>query len=219
MAIRSINATANSIATPAPSNATGITARERKRLETRQRIFDAAMAEFREVGFQAAQIDRIVERAGVARGTFYFHFRTKEHVLLQEQSKQEADVLERLRAMGPPPDSVPEYLKRLLICMLGGREEDGELGREIMAMYIRSPVDIQLADQPLITEVLDYFSEAADRGAIRRDIPPEVLAVRFLGSFFHLAMGDVLDLEDEETLEQIDVAIDIYFNGLKFQEV
>ena len=34
-------------------------------------------------GFSNAQIDRIVERAGVARGTFYFHFPTKEHVLVE----------------------------------------------------------------------------------------------------------------------------------------
>ena len=212
MAIRSIDSAAN-----AEASAPAKTGRQRKRLETRQRIFDAAMAEFREVGFQAAQIDRIVERAGVARGTFYFHFRTKEHILIEGQSQQEAAVLERLRALGPPPDSVPEYLKRLLVCMFGGREGDVELGREIMAMYVRNPIDVQLANQSLITEVLDYFSDAADRGAIRRDIPPEVLAVRFLGSFFHLAMGAAMDLDDDEELERIEVAIDIYFNGLKFQ--
>jgi AcrR family transcriptional regulator len=42
-----------------------------------------ALREFREVGFAAAQIDRIARDAGVTRGTFYFHFAAKDDVLLE----------------------------------------------------------------------------------------------------------------------------------------
>jgi len=63
------------------------TRRERQRLETRGRLYEAALAEFRRVGFANAQIEAIVERAGVARGTFYFHFPTTEHVLLEFQHR------------------------------------------------------------------------------------------------------------------------------------
>jgi hypothetical protein len=68
----------------------------------------------------------------------------------------------------------------------------------------------------LIVEVLDYFIEAAERGAIRRDIAPEILAVRFLGSFFHLVMGNVLkDIESEEAQEILDGFCDIFMNGIQ----
>jgi AcrR family transcriptional regulator len=215
MAVRSIDSAVKLDVAAEPDKVSSVSGRERKRLETHQRIFDAAMQEFREVGFQAAQVDRIVERAGVARGTFYFHFPTKEHVLLESATHQEAELIVRLRGMGPAPQSVPEYLKRVLICMLGGQESDKELGREIMAMYVRKPVDVRPSEQPLITEVLDYFIDAADRGVIRRDIAPEVLAIRFLGSFFHLVMGSAnRNVEDSEVLDNIEVAIEIYFNGL-----
>ncbi len=64
------------------ASAGGMGRRERQRLETRARLYETALAEFKDVGFNDAQIDRIAEKAGVARGTFYFHFPTKEHVLL-----------------------------------------------------------------------------------------------------------------------------------------
>lgn len=42
------------------------------------RILEAALAEFSEKGFHSATIDSIAERAGIAKGTVYRHFKTKE---------------------------------------------------------------------------------------------------------------------------------------------
>jgi AcrR family transcriptional regulator len=55
--------------------------RQAQRLETRQRVYEAAIAEFKRSGMGDADIGAIIANAGVARGTFYFHFPTKEHVL------------------------------------------------------------------------------------------------------------------------------------------
>jgi AcrR family transcriptional regulator len=53
------------------------TARGRK---TWQKLLDAAEREFGERGFHEAAITRITESAGVAMGTFYVHFPSKEAV-------------------------------------------------------------------------------------------------------------------------------------------
>src|SRR5437016_9738185 len=70
--------------------------RTRQRLETRDRIFAAALAEFRRVGVAAAEIEDIVRAADVARGTFYLHFPTKDHVLMELLRRQQRDLGERL---------------------------------------------------------------------------------------------------------------------------
>src|SRR5215470_11560344 len=78
--------------------------RTRQRLETRDRIFEVALAEFRRVGVSAAEIERIVKAAGVARGTFYLHFPTKDHVLIELQRRRQSALAERLhpsRAVSP----------------------------------------------------------------------------------------------------------------------
>jgi len=48
---------------------------------TRQRLLDAAEAEFGETGFHQASISNITQRAGVAQGTFYIYFESKEDIL------------------------------------------------------------------------------------------------------------------------------------------
>ena len=52
-------------------------AREAKRLQTRERLMGAAIAEFKRSGIAAADVGAIVTAAGVAHGTFFFHFPTK----------------------------------------------------------------------------------------------------------------------------------------------
>ena len=63
--------------------------REAKRLETRQRVLDAAITEFKRAGMADADVGAIIRSAGVAHGTFYFHFPTKEHVLFELERQAE----------------------------------------------------------------------------------------------------------------------------------
>lgn len=47
---------------------------------TRQNILDAAVRIFREKGFQKARVSDIVSAAGLAQGTFYLYFKSKEEI-------------------------------------------------------------------------------------------------------------------------------------------
>src|SRR5690348_13269603 len=64
-------------------------ARDAQRLQTRERLLGAAIAEFKRSGMTDADVGAIVAAAGVAHGTFYFHFPTKEHVLFEVERREE----------------------------------------------------------------------------------------------------------------------------------
>lgn len=164
--------------------------RERQRAETRNRIFRAALAEFREVGFSRAQIEQIAAAAGVVRGTFYFHFPSKEHVLLELQERVQAVLLERLvplAAEGPP---IPEILAavaegvRSAEALVG----NGGLMRDMMSMYVRQPIAPEADETP--APVLDALAGAlegpARRGELRQDLGPVRAATLVLTSVFGL---------------------------------
>jgi AcrR family transcriptional regulator len=61
---------------------TGTDGRELKAkgLETRRRLLDAAERVFGEVGFYDASIVKLTEAAGVAQGTFYLYFASKQEI-------------------------------------------------------------------------------------------------------------------------------------------
>ena len=51
-----------------------------KRERTRQQLVSAAIDVFHDNGFQKTRISDIVARAGLAQGTFYLHFKSKEKI-------------------------------------------------------------------------------------------------------------------------------------------
>ena len=65
--------------TPVPGSA----ARRAGTMERREAILAAALDEFSARGFEAARLDDVARRAGVAKGTIYLYFRDKE-TLFQE---------------------------------------------------------------------------------------------------------------------------------------
>ena len=56
--------------------------RQRRAAVTRQRLYEAAMAEYGRVGLDQARVEDIVAAAGVSWGTFFHYFPAKEDVLL-----------------------------------------------------------------------------------------------------------------------------------------
>ena len=66
------------------------------------RIREGAAAEFREKGYDKVNIDQIMKRAGLTRGAFYAHYRSKSD-LFADVMRQEHPLLAMLRRR-PGPD-------------------------------------------------------------------------------------------------------------------
>ncbi len=68
---------------------------------TRAAIMDAAQALILEQGFAATSIDRVIDRAGVAKGAFFYHFPSKAdlaHALVERYARQDEALLVDLLA-------------------------------------------------------------------------------------------------------------------------
>src|SRR5687767_10545752 len=57
--------------------------RSRRWDATHQRIYDAAMALFADQGFERVNVGQIAAGAGVSVPTFYAHYASKEHIVMQ----------------------------------------------------------------------------------------------------------------------------------------
>jgi len=69
--------------------------------KTKQRILDAAQACVMERGFAATSVDDIQEAAGISRGTFFYHYPTKDalaRALIQRYADEDRALEDRLMA-------------------------------------------------------------------------------------------------------------------------
>lgn len=161
------------------------TAREQRATQTRTALFDCAIAEFKRVGFERASVARIAREAGVSRPSFYFHFPSKEHVLLEYQWGLECEIAGRLAAV---PDSLAEVLDVLVAALLDAQHAvgDPDLYREMLRIYATRPPHLPLDEQPFPTfvELVRRFERAHERGELRHGLEPQRSARLCLMSVF-----------------------------------
>jgi AcrR family transcriptional regulator len=168
--------------------------REVQRRETRQRVYTAAVTEFRQVGMAAADVSVIAREAGVARGTFYFHFPTKEHVLAELERHEEARLAAQLEKFLARPHDLPGALNEVVRLMAQMERRVGKtLFREMLALHFSPnrpevlPGTEQWADYPMVALVVRAIGLARDRG----ETYPEADALR-TAQFFMLGLYAVL---------------------------
>lgn len=187
---RSIDSGANPTSTGQGEKRAGTgDARARKRSETRERLFETALREFREVGVAAAQIDRIAKTAGVARGTFYFHFATKDDVLVELARRINARVARRVAILADSKPSLRDLLVRVTDAIMDEHSRVGEadLLGDMLSLYVRRPHDVQDPSHNVPTlsgELARYLTEAANRGELHSGLAPDQIALVFMSSLF-----------------------------------
>lgn len=173
---------------PATSPATG--AREARRLETRARLFDAALSEISRRGLAVADVSAIAAASGVVRGTFYFHFPTKEHVLIEAERNEETRIVSEL---GAAKGDLTSVLSQLVHHVLSAERRLGEVVfRDMLGLHFSSarPAEDELAEHPLAQFLVDVIGRAQAAGEVSADADASELGIFFLtGLFALLATG------------------------------
>jgi len=172
--------------------------RERQREDTRQRIYDAAMEIFRRDGFEAARVDDVAKAAGVSHGTFYFHFATKDEVLIQCLRASELRVVAAVEQVPEGAGLVPALE---VACAMIARdwEVDPQIFRdvglvalrylfkgEVVAITAAGVEPAQGASPKSLTSaaLVSRFRTAAERGEVTRLLHAQVLSDLFLMNVF-----------------------------------
>lgn len=151
--------------------------RERRRAETRERLFRAALDLFAKRGFLETTVEDITEAADVGKGTFFNYFPTKEHVLATFGAQRLAEIERAVKRAQEGP--VLSALQELATDLAGHSKESPALLRAIYAAHAScAPVRAELqkrlkTGRQLVTQV---FQMAQERGEIRRDVPASELA-------------------------------------------
>jgi AcrR family transcriptional regulator len=91
---------------------------KRRRGETVERLLDAALETFAEIGFAAASVEDICRRGGFTRGAFYSSFRTKDELFgalfARETARNLGLAEEQLVGIEVEPDPVTAAVERCL---------------------------------------------------------------------------------------------------------
>ncbi len=192
-----------------------------KPFEHKQKLLDAALEEFVACGYDQASINRILSRAGMSKGQFYYHFKNKETLylslieLLVEQKKQ------ALIGMMQPEDfqqdifSIFKTQIRYGMAFAAQYPAINDFGQSFIrekgnAIYDKALALHNFEENVDINRLVD---QAYERGEFREDLPLAFIK-RTIGYLFN-HVTDLADLTDSGEVERnLNYLIDFMRNGL-----
>ena len=200
---------------PAPEQASdGKTPRTARGQRTLRKILDAASVEFGDRGFHEAGITHITQRAGVALGTFYTYFDSKEAVfraLVRHFSDQVRDGA-TVALAGSPDQLSAEH--RGLEWFLNFAREHKEIYRIIDQAEFVDPDVFRFHYETTVERIRKRLEAAAQRGEVRSDVG-EIHAWAIAGMNVFLGLRFGVWSDDADAAEVARTANDLLRRGLQ----
>jgi AcrR family transcriptional regulator len=122
----------------------------------RQAILDAALLTFAEHGFEAARLDDVAARAGVAKGTLYLYFPSKEALFEALVRNAVAPIIAQVSEIAAAPDIPPTRALETFFALFE-KEVLGTKRKLLLRLIISEGPRF-----PAIAEV--YYREVVSRG-------------------------------------------------------
>lgn len=159
-------------------------ARKARSADRRDAILAAALDEFASRGFEAARLDDVARRAGVAKGTIYLYFRDKESLFQELIRTMLTPLVGTIEALGQSDVPLPMLADR--IAELFVREVYETRRKDVVRLMIsegrRFPKLAEFYYREVLSRIIAAVRSLLQRAAARGEVPeglaefPQIIA-------------------------------------------
>ncbi len=160
--------------------------------DKRERILDAAVRVLARRGFHATRVSEVAKAAGVADGTIYLYFDSKDELLVSLFEDRVERLLKFLEAELPRAQTASGKLRRIIELQLGLLEGERDLAEVLTVILRQSSKLMKEQAAPKFNAYLDVIARVvADgqaTGELRDDVSPHLVARAIFGALDGIAM-------------------------------
>ena len=195
-----------------------------KNPEKRVRILDAALKVFATRGFYNAKVSEVAREAGVADGTIYLYFESKDALLIALFEDRMQRIIARANdELARSEGSVLDKIRQAIALHLSLVVDDPDLAEFITVELRQSGKFIKEYDNPKFTEYLRIFRDlilaGQEQGLIRRTVDARLVVRAIFGALDELLL--TLSLTHRNRSVDINATVDglcdIFFDGIRAQ--
>lgn len=201
---------------PAPAPATS---QSRRNVEKYQRILDAAIVVIAEKGFFGCRVSDIADRAGVADGTIYLYFRSKEQILMAAIDSAFSGFLTRARTELQTLTEPQQKLRKLAWLHLHTLGANRDLAVVFQTELRHSAKFLAQFSQHQLVEYFDLIRsvvrEGQHSGVFRREISEKIAANCLFGALDEMVTSWMLSERDYSLAGAADPIVDVILQGLE----
>jgi AcrR family transcriptional regulator len=188
-------------------------------VDKRDRLYDAAMARYRELGVADTRVEDVIADADVSWATFFRYFPRKEDVLLEGAARHFRDRVRAVAEEGLQDRRlrIRTVVERTFTALLEPREMSPALHNAALLEVFASPARFAALvgdqPQPVIGLVAELLAEGQRRGEVRTDMDAGVAAVALsAGSMFLAVQAAAAGTDPVRSATQ---SLDILWGGLE----
>ena len=152
---------------------------------TRERIIEAATEVFARRGVHGTRVADIADRAGIAYGLVYHHFRNKEEILTAIFAERWAEYVAYLEELETLPAPFRERMRRLVHFWVETYRQEKDMMTVMINEITRSYEFLESHDIGAVLRAFDpierIIAEGRARGEVRADLDPRLATYVVLG--------------------------------------
>jgi TetR/AcrR family transcriptional regulator, fatty acid metabolism regulator protein len=183
-----------------------------------QTIIEAAVRVFARKGYYNSRVSDIAREAGIAAGTIYLYFKTKDDILVTLFREKMADFVGALqKAIADEPDAASK-VRRLVSLHFSMLEHNPELAEVVQVelrqgqKFFRGASSQEIgAYFALIGSVLE---EGVTEGRFRPGLPVKVATKMLFGAMDQMATSWVLGKRSYRLADTADAVAEIFLQGI-----
>jgi TetR/AcrR family fatty acid metabolism transcriptional regulator len=183
-----------------------------------QAIIDAAIRVFARNGYYNSRVSDIAREAGIASGTIYLYFRTKDEILVTLFRERMAGwVAQVRREVASEPDAVAK-IRRLVALHFQVLEGNPELAEVVQVELRQGQKFFRGASAHEVSAYFEIISSILEEGVasghVRRDVPIKVATKMLFGAMDQLATSWVLGKRKYRLTDAADAVAGIFLQGV-----
>jgi len=202
----------------APVPATTRRTVSRPAIEKRDAILQAATRVFARRGYFQSQVADVARAAGVAAGTVYLYFRSKDELLVSIFERTMRDAMAEGRAALTHVASPVERLRRIAQLHLARMGRDRDLAIVFQVELRQSTKFMERFSSSYLREYLglirDTIASGQTAGTFRGDINPTIAAKVLFGALDEMATNWIISRRRYSLAAQANLVVDLFVNGV-----
>ena len=195
--------------------------RAKKKIETRNKIFEVSGRLFKEKGIENTTVDEIVKEAGIGKGTFFNYFPSKTSLILYFAQQKEELTYSQIKNEASKTISTREKIKNILVFVAKTNEKDKELTKMFVFEYMRHYGSSQdeRKSRGLSNILYSLIEDGARKEDVKSTIDAKKAAQIISAVYFHSLIEWLWSQVDYSFSDDISEKIDMVFEGIAGERI
>jgi len=192
--------------------------RREKNNEKYQAILRAAIKVFASRGFFQSKVADVAQAAGVADGTVYLYFKSKDDLLISIFNETMDDVIAKSRSELQKIEDPVERLRKIASLHLAWLGQDRQLA---VVFQVELRQSTKFMEEFSTTRLAEYFElirevivDGQAKGIFRKEVQPQVATKVFFGALDEMVTNWILSRKRYALETMVRPVLDILIRGL-----